>query len=207
MPSPPSNRKVKGQAKRTARLLFGTTGARVMETAEEREHMALVLGRSADARVQHLVTDLLSNDPDSIRTSLAVLAERHGLNFHSISDEYTRLRKAEGFIRAAHHIPEIMEQVATDAKNRWEECPACKGLGEIDSKDGIVKCPARGCVDGRVYVQASVDHLKLMFDTFGLTGKSGGGVNVNLDLRDTGRSESLGELAQSLGPILEGNAK
>ncbi len=48
-----------------------------------------------------------------------------------------------------------------------------------------------------------IDRLKLIFDTFGLTGK-GGGVNVNLDLRKTDVPESLGDLAQSLGPILEG---
>lgn len=200
----PNKRKFKGQATRTARLLFGTTGSRVMESPEEREHMAIVLGHSPDARIQRLVTDLISPDPDNTRSSLARIAERHGLNFHDISEEYTRLRKSEGFIRAAHHIPEIMEQVAEDAKNRWEECARCNGTGKVDSSEGVVDC---GCVNGKVFVQASIDHLKLMFDTFGLTGK-GGGVNVNLDLRKTDQPESHADLVASLGPILEGgNAK
>lgn len=202
MARPPSNRKVKGQAARTARLLLGKTNGRLMETPEEREHLALVLSRSHDARVQQLVTDLALQPG----TSLARLAEGHGLNFHQISEEYTRLRKSEGFIRAAHHIPEIMEQVAVDAKNRWEECGGCNGIGMVDTAEGIKPCPARGCTNGRVYVQASIDHLKLMFDTFGLTGK-GGGVNVNLDLRKTDQPETLHDIAGSLSGIIEGNTK
>jgi hypothetical protein len=202
----PNNQKIKGQSKRTARLLFGTSAGRTMESPEEREHMAIVLARSTDARVQRMVSDLMSPDPVNSASSLARIAERHGLNFHEISEEYTRLRKAEGFIRAAHKIPEIMEQVAEDATNRWAECGVCKGTGMIDSADGIKPCSMRGCVDGKVYIAASIDHLKLMFDTFGLTGK-GGGVNVNLDLRKTDTPESLHDLASSLGPILEGGGK
>ena len=95
-----------------------------------------------------------------------------------------------------------MQQVADDSLHRWEECARCNGTGKRDSKDGIVDC---GCVDGKVFVQASTENIKLMFDTFGLTGKAGGGVNVNLDLRKTDGHESLGDLAASLGPILEGN--
>jgi len=196
----PDKRKVKGQSRRTARLLFGPSSSQ-MESPEEREHMALVLSRSADIRVQRMVTDLLRVDPDFKGKSLARIAEDHGLNFHMLSEEYTRLKKSEGFILAAHRIPEIMQQVAEDALNRWETCARCEGSGQVDSPDGIVDC---GCVDGKVYVAASIDHLKLMFDTFGLSSK-GAGVNVNLDLRKTDAVESLADLAGSLGPILEGN--
>jgi hypothetical protein len=199
----PSRRR-KEDKRTTAKLLFGTTDRRTLESPEEREHMALVLGRSHDARVQRLVTDLVSPDPDNSRSSLARIAERHGLGFQEISDEYTRLKKAEGFIRAAHKSPEIMQQVADDSLHRWEDCGACGGMGRIDSKKGIVACSAKGCVDGKVYVRADSESIKLMFDTFGLTGK-GGGVNVNLDLRKTDAHETLGDLAASLGPILEGN--
>lgn len=199
----PSNRKVKGQARRTARLLFGLPEGRVMESPEERQATALVLSHSTDARVQRLVTDLLSSDPDSTRTSLAVIMERHGLNFHMISEEYTRLKKAEGFIRTARHLPAIMEQTAQNAQDRWEDCARCSGTGKRDTPDGVIDC---GCVDGKVFIRADETSLKLMFDTFGLTGKSSG-VNVNLDLRHTDKPESLGDLAASLGPIIEGGVK
>lgn len=168
--------------------------------------MAIVLARSTDARVQRMVSDLMSPDPVNSSSSLARIAERHGLNFHEISEEYTRLRKAEGFIRAAHKIPEIMQQVADDSLHRWEECAACGGLGSIDGEGGVKKCSAKGCVDGKVHVRASIENIQLMFNTFGLTGK-GGGVSVNLDLRKTDTPESLHDLASSLGPILEGGGK
>ena len=198
----PRPRKNKFTARRqNARELFGLTNKRTMETPEEREHMAIVLARSDDARVQRMVTDLLSPDPDNNRSSLARIAERHGLTFADISKAYTELRKHEGLIRAAHKIPDIMQQVADDALHRWDDCARCQGTGKVDSDKGIVDC---GCVNGKVFIPASPENIKLMFDTFGLTGKSSG-VNVNLDLRKTDAPESLHDLASSLGPILEGN--
>ena len=193
-------RKSLAKTQALAKQMFGVLAQRVTESPEVRAHMAQVLDNSPDPRVQKLVSDLHTPTHDIL--SIARLAERHGLNYHDLSDEYTRLRKSEGFIRAAHHIPEIMEQVAEDAKNKWIECDTCHGAGQIDSKKGIVPCTARGCVDGKVYVPASIDHLKLMFNTFGLTKADGGGVNVNMDMRKMVQHESLGDLAGTLEGIV-----
>ena len=106
----------------------------------------------------------------------------------------------------ARHLPEIMEQTALDAKSQVADCPKCKGMGQIDGKGGVQDCPA--CAGkGTTYIMGDAERLKLVFETFGLSGK-GGGVNVNLDLRKPPEPhEGLHDLAQSLGPILEGERK
>ncbi len=106
MSTEPSKRKFKGQAHRTALQLFGLTGQKVMESKEDREHMALVLRMSQDARMKALAAQAL--DPLHVHTSFAKLAENLGLNYHMISTEYRELKRSEGFIRAASHLPDLM---------------------------------------------------------------------------------------------------
>ena len=57
------------------------------------------------------------------------LAENLGLNYHMISTEYRELKRSEGFIRAASHLPDLMEQAALDARSEWADCRACQGIG------------------------------------------------------------------------------
>lgn len=185
--------------------LFGLPAGRSKETPEQREHMALALSLSHDQRMRDLASDLIRSDPDHMRTSLATLAEKHKLNYHMISEEYRQIKKSEGYIRMAQHLPDIMEQTARKAKDEWADCASCGGLGKVDGKGGVKDCTT--CAGkGLVLVAGSVDHLKLVFDTFGLTGKSTG-VNVNLDMRKIDPHESLGDLAGSLSTIIEGQAK
>jgi len=217
-----SKRRTRGTARTTARKLFGTTGEKTMETSEQREHMALVLARSSDERMRRLASEAML--PELKGSSFAKLAERLGLNFHMISEEYRAIKKSEGYIAAARHLPEIMEQVAEEAKSRVEVCETCDGLGNVpdikafdelcavaDARQTArpTEAPRMKCKNckgaGEIFIQGDVDRLKLVFDTFGLTGK-GGGVNVNLDLRrPPDPHESMADLSASIAPILEGN--
>lgn len=197
-----SNRKVKGQAHRTARLLFGSHG--LMEKPEERMAMALVLRLSPKQEMRELAKMAL--DPLEKQSSFARLAERQGLNFHMISQEFQAIQRSEGLMRAAQHLPELLEQTAEDAKSKWDDCPRCKGMGTTDTKDGVRECSeCKG--KGLVYVLGNAERLKMIFETFGLTGKQGGGVNVNLDLRNTAQPETMHDLSQSVAGILEGQVK
>jgi len=186
--------------------------------------MALVLAQSSDERMRRLASEAML--PELKQSSFAKLAERLGLNFHMISEEYRALKRSEGYIAAAKHLPELMEQAAVDAKSKWETCETCDGETTVPDAEMFeelkrrakkagddpreVECPIKTCPrckgEGKVYVLGDVDRLKMIFDTFGLTGKSGG-VNVNLDLRKTDPHESMADLSASIAPILEGNQK
>jgi hypothetical protein len=196
----------RGTAKATAMSLFAVARGRKMETPEQRETIALVFKLSDKPAIQALAQDAMN--PLFKRTSFASLAERHALNIHMLSDEFKAIMRSDGLMRAAQHLPEIIEQVAVDAKSRDQRCSVCNGTGEITSTIG--KRKSRKCVtcDGRgtKYVLGDIDRLKLLFETFGLSGKSGG-LNVNLDLRKIPEHESMSDLSESIAPLLEGSVK
>lgn len=199
-----SKRRFRGQALATARQLFGVPWGK-MERKEDRESVALVLRLSPNPRMQMLASQAL--DPLFKHTSFAKLAENLGLNYHSLSTEFKEIKRSEGFIRAAQHLPEIMEQVALDSKSTWQKCRTCEGTGEAMEGKGddarpvvCAKCNGKG----QVYVLGDVDRLKLTLEMFQLTGK-GGGLNVNLDLRQPpAANESMSALSESIAPILDG---
>jgi len=174
--------------------------------------------------VQQLARQAL--DPVWKQTSFGVLAEKNKLNYHMVSAEYKAIMKSEGYIRQAAHLPELMEQSAIDAKSKWEECGTCDGAGDVPDNDAFtiakaeardnglpapVVAPRKRCKackgTGKVYVEGNIDKLKMVFETHGLIGK-GGGLNVNLDLRNPPVApESMSDLAASVAPIIEGDFK
>jgi hypothetical protein len=196
----------RGSAKATAMSLFAVARGRKMETPEQRETIALVFRLSDKPAIQALARDAM--DPLFKRTSFAALAERNALNIHMLSDEFKAIMRSDGLMRAAQHLPEIIEQVAVDAKSRDQACKVCNGTGMIESTIGKKK--SRECVvcegRGTKYVLGDIDRLKLLFETFGLSGK-GGGLNVNLDLRKLPDNETMSDLSASIAPLLEGSVK
>jgi hypothetical protein len=106
----------------------------------------------------------------------------------------------------AEHLPALMEETAVEAKSRDERCRTCQGTGRITKDDVELEC-TRCEGKGTVHILGSVDRLKLVFDTFGLTGKAGGPL-VAIDLRGKpGKGESLADLAGSLDGIVTGTGR
>jgi hypothetical protein len=207
-----SKTRYRGSSRSTALRLFGVPWGRQMESKEDRESLALVLRLSPNPRMQLLAAQAL--DPIFKHTSFSKLAENNGLNYHMLSTEYKEIQRSVGFIRAAQHLPDLMEQVAVDAKSTWQPCKRCQANGTIgkpvkDDKGEVVRVEEETCTackgEGKVYVLGDADRLKLTLEMFQLTGKSGG-LNVNLDLRKVEPHENMSSLAESIAPILDGNA-
>jgi hypothetical protein len=175
-----------------------------METPEQRERMATVLGMSDDPRMRRLSLDILANN--NKQTSVAKLVDGLSLTWKQVETEYRSLRKSEGFIKSADHLPELMEQSALDAKSRWDGCHRCSMTGKLDGdkENGFVLKTCPDCHgEGKLYVPGEVERLKLVFDVHGLIGKNSG-LNVNFDMRQISSGENLEDLADSIGPLLNG---
>ena len=201
---------VKGKRRQTAMILFGLPmNGPVMETAEQRMMMIQALRHSEDERMQALAKS--AADPMNSRVSFSRLAEDHRVNAYMIAKEFERVMKAEGIIRQSQHLPELMEQAAIDAKSKWEPCPECDGTGEVVEGEGdnvkTVRCPkCKG--DKQVYIMGDLDRLKLVFETYGLTGKTAGAAMNVLNISNPGAAhETLHDLAGSLSGIIEGDVK
>ncbi len=229
MPRNPKNKNlrttVRGPAaiKRTALMLFGIDHK--MEKPEEREHLALVLRNSDSPAMRTLAVQAM--DKDFRVVSFAALAERNRVNYHMISDEYKKIMRSEGFIRQARHLPELMEQAAKDAASRWVDCETCDGTREVPDLEAFNKlkreakaakepapttCPRKKCPrckgEGLTWELGDTDRLKMIFETYGLTGKTGAGVNI-LNIAPGGPTapETMSDLAASVAPIIEGEFK
>lgn len=185
--------------KKTALTLFGDIGR--MESPEDRLMIAHILSRSNDERMQRLSRLLL--DPVDLmgqKVSLAAQAVACGVSDVEISNVFVKAIKAEGFIRQAKHLPDLMEQAAIDAKSKFEDCKKCGGAGSIGDKV-CEKCSG----SGTVYVLGDTTRLRMIFETYGLLSK-GGGINIGVNVANPpSSSETLPALAGSLLSILEGN--
>lgn len=184
-----------GRPNTIARALFGVPWGR-MEPRDRREEVALVLRLSDSERMRFLAQRAL--DPAFDRTSFATLCGQFNVTYKQVADAYKIIKHSEGLLRASDHLPDLMEQVAVDAKSKTMKCFPCNGTGTIS--DGK---PCKDCKGtGTQYIPGEVERLKLVFDM--IEPRVRAGVNVNLDLRDTGKSEKLEELAGSVAGIVNG---
>ena len=202
-----------GDANRLAMVLFGNGPNRRMETPEQRLWLGDVLSLSSDPMLKQLSRIILNPMPEDKLCSVSKLAERTGITMRQITSGLKDLMRDEGFVRMAKRLPEVMEQVAEDAMSRDVECSKCHGAGQVvrkvnigtedesEERDRCDSCQGKGTV----YQLGDTDRLRLLFETFDLTGKRGAGVNI--DLRKIVATEDLSELSQSIAPLLEGTGE
>ena len=203
-----------GEASKLAMVLFGNTHRQRMETPEQRLWLGDVLSLSSDPMLRK-ISFVIKNPlgPEDSGASVARIAEREGVTLRQLSLGIRELMRDEGFVRMAKRLPDVMEQVAIDATGKDVECIECHGAGELirkvnvgteDEAEETDRCNAcQGT--GKVYQMGDTDRLKLLFETFDLTGKRGAGVNI--DLRKIVATEDLSELSQSIAPLLEGSGE
>lgn len=194
-----SRRVAKRRGNQLAKLVFGVPWGR-MEPRKEREALCTVLLRSDDPRMEALGRDALL--PDFARTSFATLCRKFEVSFTQVAKAYSAVKKAEGEMRVAQHLPDLMEQTALSAFDMIEDCADCEGTGTIAAIDkrtgGKVNKPCPKCKGKRtITVKGDGDRLKLIFETF-ISERRVPGPLVNLDLRNVGRRESLEDVSASV---------
>ena len=184
-----------------ALALLGTAPGKRMETPEQRILLCEILASSDKPQMQALARDGM-NTISFAKTSMMRLAEQQGVTLHALSREITDLMRSEGLMKAAMRLPIILEQVADDATGKDVKCKACHGVGSVTKDEKTSTCEKCDGT-GQVYRMGDAERLRMIFETFGLTGKSGG-LNVNLDLRKVESHESMADLSASIAGIIEG---
>jgi hypothetical protein len=168
-----------------------------MEPRERREEVALVLRLSESEKMRFLAQHAL--DPIHDRTSFATLCDKFNVSYKQVADAYKTVKQSEGLLRAASYLPDLMEQVAVDAKSRTNKCFPCSGTGTISDGKPCKECKGTGTV----YIPGEVERLRLVFDMIEPRVKAG--VNVTIDQR--GQNASIDDLRGSISGIIEGNAQ
>lgn len=168
-----------------------TALARIEKSVPKAE-LERLLDQSDDPRAHHLVS--LMFDISLKNVKLPELARRAGLQYSEVLRMITLGRLGDGALAMSEHAPQVMEDVAIDAKSRIVECPTCGGSGEVSSvvkgekedeeEEPSVETSVCGTCDGSGKLRkiGDIDARKLMFETLGLTNKGKGAmVNVNVN--------------------------
>ena len=198
----------RSERKKANLALFGFDGA--MERKEDRAMVAMVLGRSERAEVRNFSRHLTA--PANEKVSLVSLAENFQLSYMELAKIYHDIKKAEGFVRIANHLPDLMEQTALEAKSEMAACKKCGGSGEITKtlkmgeESSQVTEPCGECGGtGEVWEVGDIDRLKLIFETAKLTGNGKGNQMMNLNIANVTTDEKMEDLIGSLPQVIEGN--
>lgn len=167
---------------------------RRLEKSVPRVEMEAALAAAPSEKAHALLERML--DPAFRTHSLPKLAKDVGLRYTDVLKLIRDFRMDEGLLRMTGHLPQVMEDVAIDAKSRMVKCPACKGDGRIvlteqvedpqsEKKRLIVvpKLDEEGAVvtehcytcdgSGELRQTGDADARKLLFESLKLTGQRG----------------------------------
>jgi hypothetical protein len=134
---------------------------RQLEAATGRENIADFLVASGDLRASRLLDMML--DPAYAGLSFGQLCSRAGLSGGEVLHLICQRQLAEGTMRMAYHLPDIMENVALAARDHDVICVKCGGHGNV-SGTPCADC----CGSGQVRVPADFRAVRLMLEMFGI---------------------------------------
>ncbi len=119
---------------------------------------------STDQRAVQLLQ--MMADPAYSRFTLAKLCERVGLTSMDLLNAFRNYQLLRGIIEMSRRAPEIMANVAEDARSRMETCKGCQGEGTVNTR----RCPQ---CEGEGLTRVPGDHRsrKLLFQTLRLIEK------------------------------------
>lgn len=186
-----------------------------METQEQREAISLALLFSDNERMRTLGG--LARDAFYAKTSFLTLCEKCHVQFYEVQAEIVKVKKAEGMMRLSLKLPDLLDDAAEDAKTLIVECGRCEGKKTIQQTDKVpdpadatktiavtrdIRCPT--CYGyGKQRILGDKERLKMVFDAMGVLGQ-GRAPLINIDLRKEIGDESIEDLADSVGKIIQG---
>jgi len=135
-----------------------------LATTLSQDELVGALHSSADERAVRLLQ--MMGDPAFAQFSLGKLCQRVGLTSIDLLNAFRNYQLLRGIIEMSRVAPEIMADVAEDARSRMETCKGCQGEGMINTR----RCPqCEG--EGVARVPGDYRARKLMFQTLRLIEK------------------------------------
>jgi len=140
--------------------------------AVDKQTLEDALAFSDDARFQRFLS--IWQSPDGLKRSAASIAQTCGIRLDEFVKFYQNSAVQRGMVRMSEHLPQVLEDVAVDAKSKYVMCETCGGEGEISDKKGKNERVCPTCKGkGEVRKVGDSDSRKLVFESIGLTGKRG----------------------------------
>jgi hypothetical protein len=133
------------------------------------------------------------HNPAYVTQSFARIARKCGITLHELQEIYSNGNRQLGLLRLSTELPQIMEDVANDAKNRQVVCPRCDGYKLVPVRgkpDESRECPI--CMgDGTVRALGDKHARDLVFETMKLTNQGGPMVAINQNFGSSHLDQSM----------------
>lgn len=126
------------------------------------------LGSRTEKKFKVLTSVLQDKQYKSV--SISNLCKASGVDTTELERAWIDFNRQKGLVRMASQLPDVMEDVATDARSVVVKCRNCEGLGRLESQPDFPECPI---CDGKGTVRRIGDKhsRELLFDTMKLTTK------------------------------------
>lgn len=136
----------------------------------DRETFASFLDSSGNDRYEKVL--LMIYDPAYASITFAKICQKAGVTLHEMQELYTNGMRQLALLRMSTALPELMADVAEDAKSRMENCTRCDGFGFIPSGDSTRDCPTCKAV-GSVRRVGDKQARELVFESAKMIRQSG----------------------------------
>ncbi len=155
-----------------------------------------------------LASRIAYDDHKPNRSLLATMATECRLSYVEIAAAWIREQQLNAILHSTRHVAPVLEDIATDSRNREEVCPKCEGTG-VWYKDGeerkCLKCRGTGAVLKRGDKDAREQLLKV-HKLIDQPGKAGG-VNVQVNNAPQASQPSLADVVREAQKALQGQAQ
>lgn len=149
---------------------------RTLDAILPRQELLVILRQQSDERFQRLADIMLSHASAQPKALVTMVLDA-GLTYAELTTAIINSFRTESLLRSSKQLPDILEDMAIDARSRDDLCPKCKGSG-IDAADNgkCPECSGRGTI--RVIGDSqSRAHLLKAHDM--ISGDRGTSVTVN----------------------------
>lgn len=130
-------------------------------------------------------------DPEYSEHSFIAMCRRFSVSLSRLQALYTEGMRSLGLLRMSTELPQVMADVAEDAKSRDIPCPRCDGKLVVPASDGPAPCPLCKQI-GHVRVPGDKHARDLVFESMKLTGITSPLVAISQDLRSS--EDTLGDM-------------
>jgi len=126
------------------------------------------ISNRSEKRFKLLLTALKDKQYKSV--PLPSLCKASGIDMTELERSWIDFNRQRGLVRMASQLPDVMDDVAVDARSVVVKCRNCDGLGRLENQPEFPECPI---CDGSGKVRRIGDKhsRELLFDTMKLTSK------------------------------------
>lgn len=143
---------------------------RFIDLVDETEFSAALTASGEPKYVTFLAA---RHDPAYRSLGFSALCRKFNISLQDVDDLWRSHQLHRGMMRMMNSLPDILEDVAVDARSRKVACPRCDGLAVLTSDSGLPRaCPVCDGT-GKVRQTGDRDARHLVFESAGLTGKRG----------------------------------